>query len=78
MLFRLFPDADCSGGWQYRSESDTYYCYHTDKTKTYDEATSLCEKLYPGAYLVAIETGAEAMFLEYNTLVTPCESCVNF
>ena len=69
----LFPDGDCSGGWKYRPESDTYYCYHTDMTKTYDQARSLCDTLYPGAYLVAIETEAEQIFLEYSPLVLPCK-----
>ena len=76
-LVRLFPDEDCSGGWKYRSESDTYYCYHTDMTKTYDQARSFCDTLYPGAYLVAIETTGESVFLELSTVVSPCKQLLN-
>ena len=46
-------------------------------TKTYDQATSLCDTLYPGAYLVAIETSAEQIFLEYSPLVLPCKQSLN-
>ena len=46
-------------------------------TKTYDQARSFCDTLYPGAYLVAIETHTEKVFLESNTVVAPCKKLLN-